>query len=144
MSQFGVKQPGDTQMPANTADATQCRLRKGGSHSNKILTVGELLYQLTGLLVLQRLYTDVLDEKRRLEAATLSNMGSKSQPGGNNSLFSPLYRSMHLQLTKYEQMMVDIEGKTAKGLIQVLTITLYWNRVMMPIPVLSYCRKTTS
>ena len=125
-------------------DTSQSRLKKDGGLSSRVLTVGELLYQMTGLLMLQRLYTDVLDEKRRLEARLpkqellygvdgqlasrhessdedTTTLDSKSQADGNNSLFSPLYRSMYLQLTKYEQIMVDIEGKTAKGLIQVLT-----------------------
>ena len=65
--------------------------------------------------------------------AVSSNMDSESQTDENNSLFSPLYRSMHLQLAKYEQKMVDIEGKTAKGLIQVPShivpkvLICYWN-----------------
>ena len=148
-SPLNMSQVKDRQMLANTVDTSQSRLKMGRGHSNRMLTVGELLYQMTGLLMLQRLYTDVLDEKRRLEArvpkqellcgvkgqllsrgessdevvTTLSNMDSKSQADGNNSLFSPVYRSMHLQLTKYEQMMVDTEGKTAKGLIKVLTVT---------------------
>ena len=146
-SPLNMSQVKERQMLANTVDTSQSRLKMG--HSNRMLTVGELLYQMTGLLMLQRLYTDVLGEKRRLEArvpkqellcgvkdqllsrgessdevvTTLSNMDSKSQADGNNSLFSPVYRSMHLRLTKYEQTMVDTEGKTAKALKKVLTVT---------------------
>ena len=146
---MGVKQPADRQVIGDTADTPHWRLKRGGGHSNQVLTVGEVLYRLTGLLMLQRLYADVVAEKRRLEAhlakqellyqvkdqltsrdkcsssiveedvGAVSNMDSESQTDGNNSLFSPLYRSMHLQLAKYEQKMVDIEGKTAQGLIKV-------------------------
>ena len=91
-----------------------------------MLTVGEVLYRLTGLLMLQRLYADVLEEKRRLEAhlskqallyqvkdqltsrdkcssiveedvGAVSSMDSESQTDGNNSLFSPLYSTCKIR-----------------------------------------------
>jgi hypothetical protein len=61
MSQAGLER----QM-AGTALAT-----KGNSSSpyhNEVLTIGEALYRLTGLLALQRLYAALLDEKKQLEA----------------------------------------------------------------------------
>lgn len=131
----------ERQTLADTVESLQPRPRKDDRLSNRMLTVGGLLYQMTGLLVLQKLYTDMLDEKRRMEArlqkqeslykgqlanrdktahedpATLSNMDSANQVNENMSLLSPLYRSMRLQNVK-DKMMFQTEGKTAKGLIQ--------------------------
>jgi hypothetical protein len=133
MSQAGLER----QM-AGTALAT-----KGNSSSpyhNEVLTIGEALYRLTGLLALQRLYAALLDEKKQLEAHLakqyqvndqLSSREKSCSSGENHgglprhsqmdeskSPFSPLYRSLHLQLENYGEKMADIEDKTAKGLIQ--------------------------
>jgi hypothetical protein len=143
MSQGQVKQHGDNQMPIITADRVESTFKVGGGHGH---TVGELHYQMVGLLVLQRLYADVLEEKRRLEdfytkrelsyrlrdqldshdknvdedAAAISNIHGKSQVDENNSLFSPLYRSMSHPLTTYKQMIADGPNETVNGLLQVL------------------------
>jgi hypothetical protein len=58
----------ERQTLADTVESLQPRPRKDDRLSNRMLTVGGLLYQMTGLLVLQKLYTDMLDEKRRMEA----------------------------------------------------------------------------
>lgn len=141
MSQGQVKQHGDNQMPIITADRVESTFKVGGGHGH---TVGELHYQMVGLLVLQRLYADVLEEKRRLEdfytkrelsyrlrdqldshdknvdedAAAISNIHGKSQVDENNSLFSPLYRSMSHPLTTYKQMIADGPNETVNGLLQ--------------------------
>lgn len=134
----------DRQTPASMAYRTpthSTRMSVDTSSRTDRQTVGWLLYQLSGLLALQSLYSSVIQENTKIKAqkeAHSSNRvkdqlrrntvtsGESESPesavfarldvsDASKSLFSPLYRSMELRLARCEQMMAGAEGMNARG-----------------------------
>jgi hypothetical protein len=107
----------------------------GGVQAPKI--VGDLSYKMTGLLCLQTLFTIVLKENSHLKAYVYrleSRRSSASEdlqkprstsfmtvddPRNCDSLLSDKYSNMQVYIAKLEQILHDIEGTSAQGLIQV-------------------------
>ena len=126
---------GILQSTENTVEGRSCLMQ----------TDGKLLQQLTGLLILQSLYSDSLNENKRLKvelakktliSSRLKNQlqtptGSADPESGSSStldqekshysdsLYSPVHRSIIMKLERYEHLMAEIEGTTARGLLQV-------------------------
>jgi hypothetical protein len=106
----------------------------GGVQAPKI--VGDLSYKMTGLLCLQTLFTIVLKENSHLKAYVYrleSRRSSASEdlqkprstsfmtvddPRNCDSLLSDKYSNMQVYIAKLEQILHDIEGTSAQGLIQ--------------------------
>lgn len=112
----------------------QVTRKAAGRNSGEVQTINELLYRLTGLLVLQSLYSEVIKENKLLKAHLAKKDTKKppttghdpgaasaldSQEESHSSVMSQLNRGMQLKISRYEQIMSSAEGKDAKGLIKV-------------------------
>ena len=62
------------------------------------------------------------DELSAYSDGPTSSERDPQQHGANSSLFSSFYRAMQSRLTTCEQLIADMEGTTAKGLIQVTNL----------------------
>jgi hypothetical protein len=104
---------------ASSANSTRVSTRSNFRRTEEGRSIGQLLYQLRGLLCLQSLLALAFEENRFLKSriSKLENLSGNTKQtddeGRNDSLLSSAWRSTQLQLSKLQTMMTGMEGNSA-------------------------------